>query len=96
MVANEHPLSTNTDEGRALAVRWCRGNCHGRFNTAVSHLLISARTELAEMPELAFYDPNRPTTLFTDVYLLNGLGFILKQRATSGTRQMEQAGSRFL
>lgn len=48
------------------------------------------------MPELAFYDPNRPTTLFTDASLLNGLGFILKQCATSGTRQMVQAGSRFL
>lgn len=56
----------------------------------------AAITELAEMPELAFYDTNRPTTLFTDASLLNGLGFILKQRATSGTRQMEQAGSRFL
>ncbi len=26
------------DEGRALAVRWCRGNCHGRSNT-VSHFV---------------------------------------------------------
>jgi hypothetical protein len=56
----------------------------------------AARTELAEMPELSFYDTNRPTTLFTDASLLNGLGFILKQRATSGTWQMVQVGSRFL
>jgi hypothetical protein len=48
------------------------------------------------MPELSFYDTNRPTTLFTDASLLNGLGFILKQRATSGTWQMVQVGSRFL
>ncbi|KAI9555012.1 putative uncharacterized protein K02A2.6-like [Daphnia sinensis] len=56
----------------------------------------AARTELAVIPELAFYDPNRPTTLFTDASRLNGLGFILKQRATSGAWQMVQAGSRFL
>lgn len=54
----------------------------------------AARTELAVMPELAFYDPNRPTTLFTDASLVNGLGFILKQCATAW--QMVQAGSRFL
>jgi len=34
--------SAANDEGRALAARWRAEKCHGRFNTAVSHLLISA------------------------------------------------------
>ncbi|KAK4037700.1 hypothetical protein OUZ56_029731 [Daphnia magna] len=33
--------SSANDEGRALAARWRAEKCHGRFNTAVSHLLIS-------------------------------------------------------
>lgn len=56
----------------------------------------TARAELAVVPELAFYDPARSTALYTDASLLNGLGFILKQRAATGTWHMVQAGSRFL
>lgn len=56
----------------------------------------AARTELAIVPELAFYDPNRPTALHTDASLLNGLGFILKQCGADNKWHMVQAGSRFL
>ena len=33
--------SSANDEGRALLARWRAKMCHGGFNTAVSHLLIS-------------------------------------------------------
>jgi hypothetical protein len=38
--------SAANDEGRALAARRRAEKCHGRFNTAVSHLLISGSNEL--------------------------------------------------
>ena len=48
-------------------------------------------------PELAFYNPERETTLHVDASRLNGLGFILKQRdANTNEWWMVQAGSRFL
>ena len=46
----------------------------------------AARNQLVIVPDLAFYDPSRPTSLAVDASLLNGLGFILKQRVASGTR----------
>jgi hypothetical protein len=51
---------------------------------------------LAVVPDLAFYDPSRPTSLAVDASLLNGLGFILKQQNESGTWHVVHAGSRFL
>ena len=56
----------------------------------------AARNQLAIVQDLAFYDPSRPTSLAVDASLLNGLGFILKQRVASGTWDAVQAGSRFL
>jgi hypothetical protein len=38
--------SSANDEGRALAARWRAKMCHGGFNTAVSHLLISGWNSL--------------------------------------------------
>ena len=55
-----------------------------------------ARETLAIVPDLSFYEPGRPTALYTDASLLNGLGFILKQRGPNGNWNMVQAGSRFL
>ena len=56
-----------------------------------------AREELAVSPELAFYHPERETTLHVDASRLNGLGFILKKRdANTNEWRMVQAGSRFL
>ncbi len=51
---------------------------------------------MAVIPDLAFYDPSRPTSLAVDASLLNGLGFILKQQNESGTWHVVQAVSRFL
>jgi hypothetical protein len=56
----------------------------------------AARAQLAIVPDLAFYDPGRPTSLAVDASLLNGLGFILKQQNALGSWQVVQAGSRFL
>ena len=57
---------------------------------------IAARTELAIVPEWSFYNPSRPTALFADASLLNGVGFILKQQVATSNWHMVQAGSRFL
>jgi hypothetical protein len=56
----------------------------------------AARSTLAIIPDLVFYDPSRPTSLAVDTSLFNELGFILKQQSESGTWHVVQAGSRFL
>ena len=57
---------------------------------------VSARRLLSQVPALAYYNPSRPTTLFTDASHLRGLGFILKQQQTDGQWRMVQAVSRFI
>ena len=55
-----------------------------------------ARDTLANVPDLAFYDPALPTALHVDASRLFGLGFVLKQQHADGKWNMVQAGSRFL
>ena len=57
---------------------------------------IKARRLLSQVPALAYYDPKRPTALFTDASRLCGLGFVLKQQQQSGEWKMVQAGSRLI
>ena len=52
--------SSANDEGRALAARWRAKMCHGGFNTAVSHLLISDEINHASFIKI---DTNLPDTL---------------------------------
>lgn len=57
---------------------------------------VAARRLLSNVPALAYYDPSRPTELFSDASRLRGLGFILKQQQSDGQWRMVQAGSRFI
>ena len=57
---------------------------------------VTARRLLSQVPALAYYDPTRSTTLFSDASRLRGLGFILKQQQTDGQWRMVQSGSRFI
>ena len=57
---------------------------------------LRARELLCAPPCLAFYDPELPTALHVDASLLNGLGFLLKQKGADGNWRIVQAGSRFL
>lgn len=51
---------------------------------------------LSSTPVLAYYDPQKPTSLHTDASRLKGLGFVLKQRQDDNSWRMVQAGSRFI
>ena len=55
-----------------------------------------AKLALSVVPELAFYDPSLPTALHVDASLLNGVGFLLRQKTSPSTWRIVQAGSRFL
>jgi len=56
-----------------------------------------ARTELADVRQLAYFDHRRPTRLYTDASRLNGLGFVVKQlQPDDQTWKIVQARSRFL
>ena len=57
---------------------------------------VTARRLLSQVPALAYYDPSRPTALFSDASRLRGHGFIPKQQQTDGQWRMVQAGSRFI
>ena len=56
-----------------------------------------ARKELAQVQVLAFYNPDRITSIHVDASRLHGLGFILKQQDPATSKwQLVQARSRFL
>ena len=55
-----------------------------------------ARVLLSDTPILAYYDPKKPTTLFSDASRLKGLGFGLKQQQDDGSWKIVQAGSRWI
>ena len=57
---------------------------------------VAPRRLLSDVPALAYYDPSRPTELFSNASRLRGLGFILKQQQSDGQWRMVQAGSRFI
>ena len=71
-------------------------NISWEWSTDHEEAFRAARNTFAIVPDLAFYDPSRPTSLAVDASLLNGLGFILKQQSESVTWHVVQAGSRFL
>ncbi|XP_043191676.1 uncharacterized protein K02A2.6-like [Amphibalanus amphitrite] len=57
---------------------------------------ISAKKALTSVPNLAYFDPRRPTSLSTDASRLKGFGFLLRQQQEDGSWRVIQAGSRFL
>ena len=68
---------------------WEWTSCH---NAA----FLAARSILSTIPDLSFYDPGFPTALHVDASRLQGIGFVLRQRAPDGVWKIVQAGSRFL
>ncbi|XP_043217806.1 uncharacterized protein LOC122379571 [Amphibalanus amphitrite] len=57
---------------------------------------ILAKKALTSVPNLAYFDPRRPTSLSTDASRLKGFGFLLRQQQEDGSWRVIQAGSRFL
>jgi hypothetical protein len=53
-----------------------------------------ARRQLSLPSKLAYYDPTKELELHSDASRLNGMGFILMQLESDGTKRVLEAGSR--